>query len=120
MVDGTRARVAADAVMYIAWVFVVEGALFIVGMLALRGAAIILRGRREWACGMFAAVASYAACAISVWAMARAPIAMVAALREASIVFALLIGWAVFGERVSRGKLFAAGMIVADAVITRL
>jgi drug/metabolite transporter (DMT)-like permease len=120
MIDGTGARISGDAVMYIAWVFVVEGALFIVGMLALRGPAIIPGGGRNWAAGMFAAAASYGAYATSVWAMTKAPIAVVAALRETSILFALLIGWAIFGERISRGKLIAALMIVCGVIVTRL
>lgn len=120
MIDGTGARLSGHAAAYIAWVFVVEGALFIVGMLALRGPAIIPRGRRDWAAGMFAAAASYGAYATSVWAMTRAPIAVVAALRETSILFAVLIGWAVFGERISRGKLIAAVMIVGGVITTRL
>lgn len=120
MIDGTGARVAGDAVMYIAWVFVVEGALFILGMLVLRGPSLIPRGRRDWAAGMFAAAASYAAYAISVWAMTRAPIAVVAAVRETSILFAVLIGWAIFGERISRGKMLAALMIVSGVIVTRL
>jgi drug/metabolite transporter (DMT)-like permease len=120
MIDGTGARVAGDAVMYIAWVFIVEGALFIVGMLALRGPSLIPRGRRDWAAGMFAAAASYAAYAISVWAMTRAPIAVVAAVRETSILFAVLIGWAVFGEKISRSKAIAAVIIVAGVIVTRI
>jgi drug/metabolite transporter (DMT)-like permease len=120
MIDGTGARVAGDAVQYIAWVFVVEGALFIAGMLVLRGPGLIPRGRRDWAAGMFAAAASYAAYAISVWAMMHAPIAVVAALRETSILFAVLIGWALFGESVSRAKLVAAVLIVCGVIVTRL
>lgn len=120
LIDGAGARVAGDAVMYIAWVFVVEGALFIVGMLALRGAAVIPRKRLEWQLGMFAAAASYAAYAISVWAMTKAPIAVVAAVRETSILFAVLIGWAVFGEAMSRGKILAAALIVGGVIVTRI
>ncbi len=120
MIDGSGARVAGDAVMYIAWVFVVEGALFILGMLALRGPSVIPRAGRDWGVGMLAAAASYAAYAISVWAMTRAPIAVVAAVRETSILFAVLIGWAVFGERISRGKAVAAGLIVCGVIVTRL
>lgn len=120
MIDGTGARVAGNAVMYIAWVFVVEGTLFIIVMLMLRGPSLIPHGRREWAAGMFAAAASYGAYAISVWAMTRAPIAVVAALRETSILFAVLIGWAVFGERLSRGKIIAALVIVTGVIVTRI
>jgi drug/metabolite transporter (DMT)-like permease len=120
MIDGTGARVAGNAVMYIAWVFVVEGTLFIIAMLLVRGPSLIPRGRREWGAGVFAAAASYGAYAISVWAMTKAPIAVVAALRETSILFAVLIGWAVFGESLSRGKMVAAVIIVAGVIVTRV
>lgn len=120
MIDGSGARVAENAVMYIAWVFVVEGALFTLGMLALHGPQIVPRGRRNWGMGMFAAAASYGAYAISVWAMTHAPIAVVAALRETSILFAVLLGWVVFGEKMTKSKAMAALVIVAGVMITRL
>lgn len=120
MIDGSGARVAGDAVMYIAWVFVVEGTLFTCGMLALHGAKIVPRTKSDWQAGLFAAAASYAAYAISVWAMTRAPIAVVAALRETSILFAVLIGWLIFGEKMTRGKAVAASVIVAGVIVTRI
>ena len=67
-----------------------------------------------------AGAASYGAYAISVWAMTQAPIALVAALRETSILFAVLIGWLGFGEAMTRGKAIAALVIVAGVVLTRL
>lgn len=120
MIDGSGARVAGVAVMYIAWVFVVEGSLFTLGMLALHGPKIVPMGRRNWGAGMFAAAASYGAYAISVWAMTHAPIAVVAALRETSILFAVLIGWLIFGEKMTRAKGLAALVIVAGVIVTRI
>ena len=35
-------------------------------------------------------------------------------------LFAIVIGWALFGERMDRGKAVAAGLIVAGVVLTRL
>jgi drug/metabolite transporter (DMT)-like permease len=52
--------------------------------------------------------------------MTVAPIALVTALRETSILFAVLIGWLVFGDRMDRGKAVAAFMIVGGVVLTRL
>ena len=120
MIDGSGARVAGDAVMYIAWVFVVEGSLFTLGMLVLHGPKIVPLGRRNWTAGLFAAAASYGAYAISVWAMTHAPIAVVAALRETSILFAVLIGWLIFGEKMTRAKGLAALVIVAGVIVTRI
>jgi uncharacterized membrane protein len=45
---------------------------------------------------------------------------VVAALRETSILFAVLIGWLVFGERMTRDKAMASALIVAGVMLTRL
>ena len=70
--------------------------------------------------GAVASVLSYGAYAIAVWAMTQAPIALVSALRETSILFAVLIGWLFFGEKMDRNKAWAAGLIVLGVVLTRL
>jgi drug/metabolite transporter (DMT)-like permease len=120
MIDGLGARVSGDAVTYVGWVFVVDGLLFSTGMVLLRGWRIVPGNARAWGIGTLASAASYGAYAISIWAMTFAPIAVVAALRETSILFAVLIGWLVFGERMTRGKAVAAGLIVAGVMLTRL
>lgn len=120
MLDGTGARVSGDAIAYVAWVFVADGLMFTAGMLAFKGLDVLPRDRRAWGSGLVAAAASYGAYAVSVWAMTRAPIAVVAAVRETSILFAVLIGWLVFDERMTRGKALAAGVIVGGVILTRL
>ena len=120
LIDGQGARVSGDAVVYIAWVFVVDGLFFAGGMLAWKGLAVLPRQRKAWGVGMIAAAASYGAYAVSVWAMTIAPIAVVAALRETSILFAVMIGWLVFGEKMTRGKALAALVIVGGVMLTRL
>jgi len=69
---------------------------------------------------MYSAAASYGAYGISVWAMTVAPIALVAALRETSILFAVLIGWLFFHEKISRAKALAAFVIISGVILTRL
>lgn len=120
MIDGIGGRVSGAPAAYVAWVFVADGIIFTLGMLILRGASVVPRDGRAWALGSVASIASYGAYAVSIWAMTRAPIALVAALRETSILFAVLIGWRVFGERMDRGKALAAGVIVAGVLLTRL
>lgn len=120
MLDGTGARVAGDAIAYVAWVFVADGLLFATGMLAWKGLDVLPRDRKAWGTGMLAAAASYGAYGVSVWAMTKAPIAVVAAVRETSILFAVLIGWLVFGEKMTRGKALAACVIVSGVILTRL
>jgi drug/metabolite transporter (DMT)-like permease len=120
LIDGLGARVSGDAVAYVAWVFVADGLFFTLGMLAWRGPQVLPPVGRVWGVTAIAAAASYGAYAVSVWAMTVAPIALVAALRETSILFAVLIGWLVFGERMDRSKAVAALMIVAGVMATRI
>ncbi|MBZ0127589.1 MAG: EamA family transporter, partial [Rhodobacteraceae bacterium] len=67
-----------------------------------------------------AGAASYGAYGIAVWAMTVAPIALVTALRETSVLFAVLIGVVFFDERADRGKLAAAVLIAGGVAMTRL
>ena len=120
LIDGTGARVSGSAAAYVAWVFVADGTFFTLGMLALRGRAVIPLNWQAWRMGAFASAASYGAYAVSIWAMTLAPIAVVAALRETSILFAVLIGWLAFGERMGPAKAVSALVIVAGVMLMRL
>ncbi|MDA7427220.1 DMT family transporter [Primorskyibacter aestuariivivens] len=119
LVDGLGARVSGDAVMYVAWLFILDAALFTPVLVVLRGPGVFRATRCDWTMGAMAAAASYAAYAIAVWAMTQAPIALVTALRETSILFAVLIGWLVMGDRMDRTKALAAMLIVAGVVASR-
>jgi drug/metabolite transporter (DMT)-like permease len=120
MIDGLGARISGDAIAYVAWVFVVDGLIFTTGILLWKGTGIIPRQRNAWGMASVASAASYGAYAVSVWAMTVAPLAVVAALRETSILFAVLIGWLVFGEKMGAEKAIAACVIVAGVILTRL
>ncbi|MCB1363815.1 MAG: EamA family transporter [Rhodobacteraceae bacterium] len=120
LVDGLGARVSGDAVAYVAWLFVLDAAFFTPVCLGLRGSVVLRAPLRDWLRNGAAALASYGAYAIAVWAMTQAPIALVTALRETSILFAVLIGWLALGDRMDRAKAAAALMIVLGVVLTRL
>jgi len=120
LVDGMGARAAGDAATFVAWLFAFDAALMLPVAAALRGPAIFRAPPRSWGLGAIAAAGSYGAYAIAVWAMTEAPIALVAALRETSIIFAVAMGAFFFGERLDRPKIVAATLIVAGMVLTRL
>ena len=54
------------------------------------------------------------------WAFAQAPVALVAALRETSIVFAMVIGAVFLKERLTPPKLIAVVLIAAGAACLKL
>ncbi len=120
IVDGLGARVAGDPVLFVGWMFALDALIFTPICLVLRGPGVVRSNWRDWMLGGLAAIASYGAYAIAVWAMTQAPIALVAALRETSILFAVLIGWLAFGDRMDRAKGAAVMLIVLGMVLTRL
>ncbi len=120
LVDGIGARVSGHATMYVAWLFLLDGALFLAWGLYYRGRTALPRELKVWGLGSIAGGASYGAYWIAVWAMTVAPIALVTALRETSVLFAVLIGVVFFRERAELGKLVAAVLIAAGVILTRL
>ncbi|WP_456387786.1 EamA family transporter [Profundibacter sp.] len=120
LVDGLGARQMGDAVAYVAWLFIFDALIFTPVSIGLKGTVVLRANRRAWGLGAIAAMGSYGAYAIAVWAMTVAPIALVAALRETSILFAVLIGWAIFGETMTRGKVLAVILIVTGVILTRI
>ena len=120
LADGLGARVSGQPFAYVGWLMILSAVFFTPAVMALKGTAVLKADRKGWTFGMIAAAASFAAYAIAVWAMTKAPIALVGALRETSILFAVLIGWLFFKDRMDRTKITAACLIVAGVMLTRL
>ena len=120
LTDGLGARVSGQPVAYVGWLMVVAAVTYVPVVVALKGTAVLRVGPIDLVKGLFAAAASFGAYAIAVWAMTLAPIALVGALRETSILFAVLIGWLWFGERMDRGKIAAVILVVLGVALTRL
>ena len=120
LADGLGARVSGQPVAYVGWLMICSALFYTPAVVALKGRAVMRADARAWGLGMVAAAASFAAYAIAVWAMTVAPIALVSALRETSILFAVLLGWLFFRDRMDRTKVAAAILIVGGAALTRL
>ena len=114
--DGLGARASGTALGYVGWLFFLDAALFIIAGLALRGREMIPKSRPVWIQGLLAGGASVGAYSIAVWAMTVAPIAVITALREISVLFAVIIGIFFFKEKPSIDKLISALMIVTGVI----
>ena len=86
--------------------------------------AVLLSGpqclRGNWQRGLVGGIGTTASYAIALWAMTIAPVAVIAALRETSILFGILISAWILHERVTRQRWIAAGLIVLGAVVLRI
>lgn len=118
--DGMGARASGDASGYVGWLFMGDALLFTLWGLRRRGLGALPRSGRIWGLGLAAGAGSVGAYWIAVWAMTVAPIALVTALRETSVLFAVLIGIVVLGERADARKLVAAVFIVAGVILIRI
>src|SRR5205085_4177606 len=102
------------------WLFVGDGLGLAAYALATRGRGVFRRLLPLWRSGLAGGIMSLSAYWIAIWAFTRAPIALVAALRETSVLFAMLIGLVVLGEPAGRWRWAAAGLITAGGVLVSL
>ncbi|HEY0026773.1 MAG TPA: EamA family transporter [Allosphingosinicella sp.] len=121
LVDGNGARVSGNASAFILWAIALDGPLMLAYGVAARGASAPFAPLRSgWRQGLAAGATSAGAYWIVVWAFTQAPLAMVAALRETSVLFAMVIAAFLLGEKVAPRRWAAAGLIVAGLVLMRL
>lgn len=120
LADAAGARVAGSAIGFAAWMFVVDGVAMTAYALATRGPAVLSLLRPGLGQGTIAGALSLGSYAIVIWAFTQAPVAMVAALRETSVLFAVAIAALLLGEQVPPRRWIAAMVIAAGVASMRL
>ncbi len=120
LVDGAGARASGDALAYVTWLIFLEGFPYMIWIVATRGRPAVNFVARRWRRGLAGGAASLAAYGIVLWAMTRAPVAVVAALRETSVLFAALMGAMVLKESFGWRRLAGAASVVAGVAALRL
>jgi drug/metabolite transporter (DMT)-like permease len=120
LIDGLGARASATSLQYTVWLFVLSGgAMGFYGFAAV-GRRLFGEMGRHWKTAVGGALLSTAAYAIVIWAMTVAPIALVAALRETSVLFAALFAVALLREPLLPARIAAACLVLAGMVLVRL
>lgn len=120
LVGGLGVRRSGSPAAYTAWIFLCTG-------IGIAGAswrrtqgrlpAYLARHRALALLGGAATAGSYG---IALWAMTQAPVAVVAALRETSIVFATAIALCILRERATTARLCGAGLVALGAAAMRV
>ncbi len=119
IVDGLGGRASAAPSGYTAVVFILDGFFMVCAGVYLRGVSIFKSVQPFWRSGVIGAAASGSAYWIVIWAMSQAPIAMVAALRETSILFALGLSAKILKEQLTLSRLLGGLLVVAGAMALR-
>ncbi len=121
VVDGHGARLSGSAVSYMSWVFVCSALLFPIVLHFRKQKKILKKTLTEgkfvfWIGGSF----SYIAYVITVWAFTKAPIPMVSALRESSIIIAIFIGYFYLKDKINFYKIISILLIFLGVIGLKL
>ncbi len=120
VIDGLGVRASGNTLQYVATLFLLDGWPFALLVFATRGSALGRYARRRWPLATLGACASLGSYGIALWAMTRAPVATVAALRETSVLFAVLLGTWILHETFTARRAIGAGAIVCGVMALRL
>ena len=116
---GTRLseNIGGTALIYIAWAFMLDGFSFALTIFIRRGARVFSAARPELMRGILGGALAFAAYGLALAAYAKAPVGMVAAVREVSIIIGAFYGAVVLREGFILRRTVAAAVTVAGLVV---
>jgi drug/metabolite transporter (DMT)-like permease len=117
VVDAQGVRAAPSAWSYIVWVFLALGGGIGVLFALWRGPRFIAAARAEWRPGLIAGALSIVTYGPALWALRLGATPRLAALRETSILFGLIIATVFLREKLTASRVAGVGVIAAGAVV---
>lgn len=120
VVDAKGARLSGHVLQYAALLFALDGWPFALLVLWQRKGAVMPYVRVRWRVAAGGAAASLASYSIALWAMTVAPVALIAALRETSVLFAAILGAWLLKEPWTRPRVLGTVSIVLGVMALRL
>lgn len=122
LVDGVGVRASGTALGYAAWLFFLQGITLPLTCLLLcsERRSLVTGIRRYVGWGALGGTLALTAYGIVVWAQSVAPLALVSALRETSVLMAAFIGFLFFRERLTLTRVVATSFAMAGVVMLRL
>ena len=122
LVDGLGVRESGDPFAYISWLFFLQGFMIpaVCWRLAPNRTAYFDGIKAHWKIGALGGALSMLAYGIVVWAQSMAPLALVSALRESSVLLAGIIGAVFFSEKFSKTRLGLTTAAVAGIAALQL
>ena len=117
VIDGYGARVSLSAISYMSWGFILSAMLFPI-LLKINKHDNIFRNIINDGKAIFwiGGSISYLVYGIVIWGFTKAPIPMVSALRESSIVFVLFIGIFFLDEKINLAKIISIILIFLGVI----
>ena len=120
IVDGQGARLSGDSLSYTGWLFFLTAVIAVIAFFLFRRGMVLKLSRSNLIAAIGGGICMIGSYGIAIWAMTHAPIALVAALRETSVIFAMLIAVYFLGENISRVRILSALMAAAGAIAIKI
>lgn len=119
LVDGAGVRLSGAPAAYTLWLSLLTGIPFGLWLLTARPPAFRRHLQRNWSFGLIGGFGTLLSYGLALWAMTQAPVPVVSALRETSILFAAAISALVLKEDVGVRQIGVALMILMGAAFIR-
>jgi drug/metabolite transporter (DMT)-like permease len=120
LIDGFGVRQSGAPAAYTLWIFMLTGLPLTLWGVAGRRVSFAPYVARHWRLGIVGGIGTTASYGLALWAMTIAPIAVVAALRETSILFGTVIAGLVLKEHIGVRRMISACIIAFSAAVLRL
>lgn len=120
LIDGTGVRLSGAPASYTLWVFLLTGLPLTAWALARQRRGFLAHARENWRFGLIGGAGTVTSYGLALWAMTFAPVALVSALRETSILFAMAMSRFLLGERFGPSRVVSGCLIACGAVALRL
>jgi drug/metabolite transporter (DMT)-like permease len=120
VIDAKGARASGNPVAYALWFFVANGVTLYAFAGARRGAALPRYLAANWLRIFVGAALTTGSYGVALWAMTRAPVAIVAVLRETAVIFGAFIAHFWLREKLTRRRLVATGAVMLGLVALKL
>ncbi len=120
LVDGVGARLSQHPFSYTGWMFFLTAIPLLVACFAWKGRKAVRHLRFNWGKGLIGGACTLGSYALALWAMTQAPIALVAALRETSVIFGVLIAAFFLKENVSPLRYLSILAVTVGAIAIKM
>lgn len=117
VLDGLGARVSGDVLGYITYMFLLDAIPLTVFVGYRRRHSLKGHLKAHWRAGFASGVLAVGAYGLIIWAMTKAPMAYVSALRETSVILAAIIGCKLLHEPFGSHRIAAASLVAFGVIL---
>ncbi|MEO8006898.1 MAG: DMT family transporter [Betaproteobacteria bacterium] len=120
LIDALGARLSGNSFSYVGWLTALTGVTLAAFLFWRHREVVTRRLQKRWHVCLAGGLCTWASYAIALWAMTRAPVALVAALRETSVIFGTVLAAVVLKEKFGGARYVAALLVCAGAVFLKV